>query len=111
MTNLSAGAYSVVFQPPTRLRSSSSPGSENPLGPLWEPTEKLGRRCHLWDFAVSLHCSIVGTCLTTGDLRKILIKLNTPDVAKLSEHEVHTIGVALAKTREPGGKLVQKALD
>src|SRR5215471_14913147 len=67
------------------------------------------RRTRIWEFDPSLHCSIVGTCLSTGELRHILGKLNIADIA--TDHELHSRGVVLAGRREGGAKFLQKALD
>jgi len=69
------------------------------------------RRCRIWDLSGSLHCSIVGTCLTTAELRHILIKLKMKDAETMSEHDLHTVGVSLAGKHDTGGKLLQKTLD
>lgn len=70
-----------------------------------------GRRCRIWDLAGTLHCSVIGTCLTTSELRHILIKLKIKDAETSSDHDVHTMGVMLAGNRDTGGRLLQKALD
>jgi uncharacterized protein DUF2325 len=67
------------------------------------------RRTRIWEFDPSLHCSIVGTCLSTGELRHILCKLKIPDAA--TDHELHSRGVVLAGRRDAGAKFLQKALD
>ncbi len=36
-----------------------------------------------------LHCSVVGTCLSTGDLRQLFAKLNDPDARTASDHALH----------------------
>jgi hypothetical protein len=69
-----------------------------------------GRR-KLWDFATHLHCSIIGTCLSTGELRHILIKLGRKEAATASEHDLHASGVVIAGQRHNGAKLLHKALD
>ena len=67
------------------------------------------RRTRIWEFDASLHCSIIGTCLTTAELRHVLDKLKIGAAA--SAHELHALGVTLAGRREPGAKFLQKALD
>jgi hypothetical protein len=67
------------------------------------------RRTRIWEFDASLHCSIVGTCLTTTELRHVLDKLKMGATA--SDHELHALGVALAGRRQAGAKFLQKALD
>jgi hypothetical protein len=69
------------------------------------------RRTRIWEFGANLHCSIVGTCLTTGELRHILVKLKVGDAAAASDHDLHSLRVALAGRRDSGAKLLQKALD
>ncbi|GGF48269.1 hypothetical protein GCM10011611_63350 [Aliidongia dinghuensis] len=69
------------------------------------------RRSRIWDLAPNLHCSIVGTCLSTRELRQIVGKLGGRDLDALSDHEIHGEGVRLAGRHDDGGKLLQKALD
>jgi len=69
------------------------------------------RRTRIWELGGSLHCSIIGTCLTTAELRHILAKLKLGDASSAADHELHTLGVALAGRREGGAKFLQKALD
>jgi len=69
-----------------------------------------GRR-KIWEFAANLHCSIIGTCLSTAELRQILIKLGRKEAATASEHDLHASGVLLASQRNEGAKLLHKALD
>ena len=73
-------------------------------------TAALGRR-KIWDFATNLHCSIIGTCLPTAELRHILIKLGRKEAATASEHDLHASGVVIAGQRHEGAKLLHKALD
>jgi hypothetical protein len=69
-----------------------------------------GRR-KIWDFATHLHCSIIGTCLSTAELRHILIKVGRQGAATASEHDLHASGVLVASQRNEGAKLLHKALD
>ena len=69
------------------------------------------RRSRLWELDSKLYCSIIGTCLSTGDLRQVMIKLELPDARSLSDHDLHKYGVTLAGQREGCGKFLQKALD
>ena len=57
------------------------------LVPTPKPT-----RTRLWEISAWMHCSIVGTCLATADLRHLLVRLGlaAPDV---SDHAAHKIGV------------------
>lgn len=77
--------------------------------PPAEPAAK--RRLRIYELNSSLHCSIVGTCLSTGDLRQLLGKLNIAAIPALSEHDLHKHGVTLASQRDASGKLLHKTLD
>lgn len=68
------------------------------------------RRTKIWEFHSSLHCSIIGTCLSTGELRQVLKKLGVaaPDS---SDHELHGAAVSLAGRHDKAAKLLHKALD
>lgn len=70
------------------------------------------RRRKLWDFSPSLHCSIIGTCLTLPALRKVVGKsLGAATIANQSDHEIHKEGVRLASVQGGAAKLLQKALE
>jgi hypothetical protein len=73
--------------------------------------DSLRRRAKIWELNASLHCSIIGTCLTTGELRQVLGKLNVAGIEAMSEHDLHKQGVAVAGMRDGTAKLLQKALD
>ena len=68
-------------------------------------------RRKIWEFDTNLHCSIIGTCLTTSELRQALGKLGCGDIATATEHEVHASGVRTANRRHDGAKLLHKTLD
>ena len=68
-------------------------------------------RRKMWDFDPNLHCSIIGTCLTTSELRQVLGKAGYGDMSAVTEHDVHATGVRSAGKPREGAKLVHKALD
>ena len=69
------------------------------------------QRSRIWDLHNSLHCSIVGTCLTTGELRRLLVRLNVVGAEAADNHDLHMLGVLLAGRPQAGGKQLQKTLD
>src|SRR5262249_33293348 len=69
------------------------------------------RRAQIRELHHSLHCSIVGTCLTTGELRRLLLRLNMKSAESLDDHGVHQLGVMLASGPSIGAKHLQKMLD
>jgi len=82
-----------------------------PEQPIDGSTRPPAKRRKIWELAETLHCSIVGTCLSTADLRHVLVRLGVPGAAAADEHELHVLGVTLASRREAGAKMLQKALD
>jgi len=72
---------------------------------------QIARRTRIWEFGTNLHCSIIGTCLSTAELRHILVKLGTSGASTASDHKLHNLGVALASQRDSGARFLQKALD
>ena len=68
-------------------------------------------RTKIWEFGTNLHCSIIGTCLSTAELRHVLIKLGLKEAASAAEHDVHASGVLIAGKHQEGAKLLHKALD
>ena len=74
------------------------------------PAAAPPRRTKVWEFNTHLHCSIVGTCLSTSELRQILKKLGAaaPDS---TDHDLHGTTVGLADRHDKAAKLLHKALD
>jgi len=68
------------------------------------------KRRRIWEVSNSFHCSIIGTCLTTAELRQILLKID-PGAHRETDHELHGRAVLLAGQRGQASKLLQKALD
>jgi hypothetical protein len=75
-----------------------------------EQEDAATRRTKIWEFSQNLHCSIIGTCLSTGELRQTLAKLNLAQT-DWTDHELHHKGVSLAARHDHAAKLLHKALD
>ena len=82
----------------------------NDLPPL-VATDAKGRRSKIWDIASSLHCSIIGTCLTAAELRQYFARLGDTDARTASDNILHGRGVRSAGKRDLVGKLLNKMLD
>ena len=78
-------------------------------GEFTPPASK--RRTAIWDMHHSVHCSIIGTCLSNAEIRRLLIKLGVHGAESANDHDLHKQGVALAGKSQGGGKFIQKALD
>jgi hypothetical protein len=82
----------------------------NDLPPL-VATDAKGRRCKIWDIASSLHCSIIGTCLSAAELRQFFARLGDADARVASDNILHGRGVRSAGKHDLVGKLLNKMLD
>ncbi|MDB6002146.1 MAG: hypothetical protein JWP52_3845, partial [Rhizobacter sp.] len=73
--------------------------------PAWAPKA----RTRLADMDTHLHCSVLGTCLATADLRKLMRRFI--DVQGATDVEVHHDAVSLASQGGLAAKALHKALD
>lgn len=93
-------------------------------GPAFSPALRLGAaaatavltgpvpsRDRLWALPPNLHCSVIGTCLTAGDLRQVFAKLNQPDARTATDHALHGRAVQAVGQKDLAGKLLNKLLD
>ena len=69
------------------------------------------RRTKLTELDPHLHCSVIGTCLTTHELRKLVPKFTALDRQHASDLEIHHAAVELAIAGGAGSKALHKALD
>jgi hypothetical protein len=106
-TNLLAATASVPLikldgRPDIVLRP---PAASEALSP------QPAKRGKIWDLSDTLHCSIIGTCLSNAELRHVLVRLKVTGAEAADDHDLHVMGVMLAGRREAGAKLLQRALD
>jgi hypothetical protein len=78
--------------------------------PAEEMEDSSTRRTKIWEFSQNLHCSIIGTCLSTGELRQTLTRLGLAQ-SVWTDHELHHQAVSLAAKHDQAAKLLHKALD
>lgn len=57
------------------------------------------------------HCSILGTCLTLGELRKAVVKIAGDSVRSLGNYDIHSLAVRYAGTQGTPSKTLNKVLD
>ncbi|MGQ3212206.1 MAG: DUF2325 domain-containing protein [Shinella sp.] len=94
-----------------RLRSHGAPLPPFATRPDGSAPRIGAHRLRTWDIPSTFHCSIVGTCLTTGELRQALLKAGQDDARLATDHTLHGRGVRLAGQRDQAAKLLNKALD
>jgi hypothetical protein len=69
------------------------------------------RRAKLWELAPQLYCSLIGTCLSMGELRKLMAKWKGDDSRGASDLTVHEEAVSLAARQDGSARFLHKALD
>ena len=82
------------------------PGAAEPPAP---PAEAQSARLRLREMDAHLHCSIIGTCLSTAELRKLMARFIAVD--GLTDLEVHHEAVRLASQDHEVSRALHKALD
>ena len=89
MARLSSGASDTMLSTYS-VQLPLGPGSARGALPITLPRldnlpglrdEPEPRRKRLWELDPTLHCSIIGTCLTQGELREILRRIARGDAA------------------------------
>jgi len=103
---ITAPKINVIEAPSTSGRFRLS--SREPSGAFESPR---GQRKKLWEFSTSMHCSIVGTCLSTLELRKIIVKVKGHDLKGFSDLAIHEEAVLVAGHQGAAARLLHKALD
>ena len=105
-TDRAAGLTERVVQRLLADRPQLDPG----LRPARTGTPEARRK--IWVLDRSLHCSIIGTCLSFAELRALSGRLGLPDAAsERSEHELHGLIVGAAGKADAGARLIHKLLD
>jgi hypothetical protein len=107
-----------VSTPPFKLASVFAPASQavadafahgaDDACPACERTVP-GGRTRLGQLDAPLHCSVIGTCLGTGELRRLMSRFI--DVEEASDLDVHHDAVKHSASGGPVAKALHKALD
>jgi hypothetical protein len=69
------------------------------------------RRARLAELNSHIHCSVIGTCLSTSELRKLVPRFKEVDRERATDVEIHHAAVELAGEGGAGSKALHKALD
>jgi hypothetical protein len=109
-------AWCISVSAPSSIQLKPHGGSGTPFfakrpEPLVNVDPKGNRRAKIWDISPALHCSIIGTCLTAGELRQFLAKFEDMDAGTATDHALHSRGVRAAGQHDAAGKLLHKLLD
>jgi hypothetical protein len=88
-----------------------SAGTDACCAPSSVQLVRARRRSKLAELDPHLHCSVIGTCLTTHELRKLVPKFADLDRQQATDLQIHHTAVELAIAGGPGSKALHKALD
>jgi hypothetical protein len=69
------------------------------------------RRLRLADLDHHLHCSVIGTCLGTAELRRLVLRHADVDRERATDLEIHHAAVELAIRGGSGARALEKLLD
>lgn len=99
--------------PPFPLAAKRTDGSDRDAccAPTSSQLKSLHRRAKLAELDSHLHCSIIGTCLSTGELRKLVPKFTLLDRHEATDLDIHHTAVELAIQGGDGAKALHKALE
>jgi len=106
--------------PPFRLaRTPSGQTDSNLPGPLrdrcCEPPSATRparqSRTRLAELDPDFHCSVIGTCLTTAELRRLVTRFTHLDGVLATDLQLHHVAVELAAWGGEGARALHKALD
>lgn len=89
-----------------------APAAYAPLccAPTAAPAPAPSRRLRLHELTAHIHCSVIGTCLSTHELRRLVPRYVDIDRKEATDLEIHHAAVELA-AGGPGAKALNKALD
>jgi hypothetical protein len=104
---MSGTGFSIAIKNTSLL---SRPLDLRAIPPTLIKREAAPRRTKIWEFSTHLHCSIIGTCLSTVELRQILKKCGMA-AQGCTDHELHGIAVSLAGRQDDAARHLHKALD
>ena len=74
-------------------------------------TPSKGRRLKIWQIRDNLECSLVGTCLSDGDLKKLLKRCGLYAKEGIPSYELHGYFTHQIKSDNPIARATQKLLD
>lgn len=97
--------------PPFAARAIAGAHADPAQAAANAPAEATPRRARLADLDAHFHCSVIGTCLGTGALRKVVRRLVPDASAQDSDVDIHHDAVSLAMDGGAGAKAIGKALD
>lgn len=118
LPGLGGARANAAVEPATFLGSAAAPSAAAASAMLDDatsatsPLRRRDRRRRLWELRHGWQCSIVGTCLRLGDLRRTAVRLGLyADAETLTDYELHGYFVHDAKTDGRVARLLQKMLD
>jgi hypothetical protein len=108
---MSGAGLSIAIKHPASRSALAGPMDFRPSpATILIRREAAPRRTRIWEFSTNLHCSIVGTCLSTVELRSVLKKFGLA-ADGCTDHDLHAVAVSLASRRDDAARHLNKVLD
>ncbi|MCH9675405.1 MAG: DUF2325 domain-containing protein [Gammaproteobacteria bacterium] len=85
-------------------------GKHTDVAPTLSPSRVDGPRT-LWNLPSGMHCSVIGTCLTVRELRRLARRINLAGHATMSDYAIHGAMVSLCASADYPGRLIHKHLE
>ncbi len=104
--SLSATQYVAVAATMARSAPASSPLD---LADARRPDASARRR--IWEILEVSHCSVIGTCLTLGELRRLARRIGFANEARYTDYEIHALFVERMGEENVVSRAAQKHLD
>ncbi|KWK80718.1 DUF2325 domain-containing protein [Burkholderia ubonensis] len=98
-------------QPGAKQLHPPRPPEDRCCGPMPVTRAASTRRARLAELDPHFHCSVIGTCLTTAELRKLVPRHAAVDREQATDLQIHHAAVELATQGGEGAKALHKALD
>ncbi|KVG23892.1 DUF2325 domain-containing protein [Burkholderia ubonensis] len=98
-------------QPGAKQLHPPHPPEDRCCGPTPVARAVSTRRARLAELDPHFHCSVIGTCLTTAELRKLVPRHADVDREQATDLQIHHAAVELATQGGEGAKALHKALD
>jgi len=76
-----------------------------------DPTTRPAGRARLWDLPAGLHCSVIGTCVPTTELRRLFQKAEGHPPGGIGDYDLHRLFVQAAGGGFRLSRLTQRYLE
>ena len=103
--------HPLPFKPSLFVAALCEPAGGACVAPISPPPLRRPQRARLAELDPQVHCSLLGTCLSSADLRRLVPRFKLLDHNPASDLELHHAAVTMAMEGGAGAKALNKLLD